>query len=161
MQFEILKKVFVVFMIGLTAFMLHYAITYDQSISYVENNQSGLRFKVVKVGDLVLRAELANTEARRVRGLSGRKELPKGQGMLFVFDSVDRHGIWMKDMDIPIDIAWIGPNYQIVGIAENVSPKSYPKVYKPEVPASFVLEVNAGIAKEYGLKVGDPVFFEL
>jgi uncharacterized membrane protein (UPF0127 family) len=161
MQFEVLKKVFVVFMIGLAAFMLHYAITYDESVGYVENNQNGLRFKIFKSGELVLKAELADTEARRVRGLSGRKSLSKGQGMLFVFDSIDRHGIWMKDMTFPIDIVWIGANYQIVGIAEDVSPKSYPKVYKPEVPALFVLEMNAGLAKEYGLKAGDATFFEL
>jgi uncharacterized protein len=161
MQFDMLKKVFAVFLIALAAFMLHYAITYETNINSVENNQSALRFRSVKIGDLLVKAELADTEVRRIRGLSGRGGLTDGQGMLFAFGSNDRHGIWMKDMNFPIDIIWIDQNYQIVGIAEEVSPKTFPKVYKPEAPALFVLEIKAGLAKEFGLGLGDGVFFEL
>ncbi len=148
-------------LLALAAFMLYFSVTSYSSVGSAENTQSSLKYRPVKIGKFGVNAELAQTEAQRIKGLSDRKSLPKNQGMLFDFGYVDRHGIWMKDMNFAIDIVWIGQNYQIVGIAESVSPSTYPKVFKPEAPALYVLELNAGIVKENRVKIGDPVFFEL
>lgn len=48
-------------------------------------------------------------------------------------------------------------NLQIVDIVENISPDTYPKVFRPQKPAFYVLEVNAGFASDHNIKIGDSV----
>ena len=105
--------------------------------------------------------EVARTESQRERGLMYRKELDKDKGMLFIFDRDGMYPFWMKNTLIPLDMVWIsaplvGGN-RVVSIAENVQPcKSLlcPSVI-PGATAKYVLEVNAGVCKEIGLKLGD------
>jgi len=87
--------------------------------------------------------------------LSNREKLAENQGMLFVFDHTDYHSFWMKDMRFAIDIIWIDENKKVVDITHNAEPESYPKIFKPSLPAQYVLEVNAGWAEEHRVKVGD------
>lgn len=99
----------------------------------------------IKVGSRTFIAEVADTEAKRTLGLSGRKSLPTNQGMLFVFDEPSQPGFWMKDMNFPIDIIWFDKNRKIVGIEKNLQPNSYPQVFYPPQEVSSALEINAGI----------------
>jgi uncharacterized membrane protein (UPF0127 family) len=114
-------------------------------------------FKTIQIGGAVIRAELATTETEQLQGLSGRNLLDANAGMLFVFDNPSKWGIWMKDMNFPIDVLWINDNFKIVDIVENMSPSSYPKVYTSRLPARYVLEISAGMAKKYGITVGQEV----
>ena len=109
-------------------------------------------FKTVSLQDIQL--EIADTPEKRVQGLSGRKELAQGQGMLFVFDTPQKAGIWMKDMNFPIDIIWFDEQKTVVHIKEHATPESFPEVFTPPTLASFVLEVPAGFVKERGIEVG-------
>jgi uncharacterized membrane protein (UPF0127 family) len=90
-----------------------------------------------------------------IRGLSGREFLPKDGGMLFVFPDSQKYGIWMKEMNFPLDIIWFSDDWKIVYIKENARPESYPELFKPTALAKFVLEVNSGFVADYGIKVGD------
>ena len=49
-----------------------------------------------------VQVEIADTDAKRERGLMFRKELPEGRGMLFLFDEEGEHTFWMKDTLIPL-----------------------------------------------------------
>ncbi len=100
---------------------------------------------------------LALSEAEKEKGLGGVMSLPEDSGMIFKFDHPDTYGFWMKDTFIPLDMIWIDANMNIVYIAHDVLPESYPKVYKPDSPALLVLEVGAGIAEKYNWKIGDLV----
>ena len=60
---------------------------------------------MIRFGDATLSIEIADTADERIRGLSGRPSLPEGTGLLFIFDTQGLHGIWMKDMSFPIDMA--------------------------------------------------------
>ncbi len=51
-----------------------------------------------------IRFEIATTTAEQERGISDRSVIPNNYAMLFVFQSKDRYGFWMKDMLTPIDI---------------------------------------------------------
>ena len=77
--------------------------------------------------------------------------------MLFVFDSDDYRAIWMKDMKFPIDVLWITSGLEISDIVENMSPESYPTLYKPHVPVKYVLEIPAGTVKNAKILVGQSV----
>jgi uncharacterized membrane protein (UPF0127 family) len=102
--------------------------------------------KTMLVGDTALRVAVADSAEERTQGLSGTSALPPGTGLFFVFESDNRPGFWMKDMLFPIDIIWIARGGDVVGIEENVSPETYPRVYRPSKSIRYVLEVPAGFS---------------
>ena len=106
--------------------------------------------------------EIAQTFAERVRGLQGRPSMDKNNGMLFVFEEPARHGFWMKDTLIPLDMIWMDAQGRIVTVFSGVPPCAADPCasYFPEKEALYVLEVNAGVAGEWGLKVGDQAEFK-
>ncbi len=108
----------------------------------------------IVIGTAKLRIGIADTEATRELGLSGRTNLALDEGLFFVTDTPNMLGIWMKDMNFPIDVIWFDNNLKVITIVSNMLPDSYPTVYNPTVPAQYVLEVNAGVASKEGIKVG-------
>ena len=116
-----------------------------------------LETKTLSIGGEQIITEIARMPAERRCGLSGRKGLDSGEGMLFVFKEAKRHGIWMKGMRFPIDIIWLDADGRVADIARNVSADSYPRIFRPDRPAYFVLEVAAGAARELSLSVGTTI----
>jgi len=101
--------------------------------------------------------ELAVTNEEQAIGLMFRKSLDKNRGMLFVFKEEGEHSFWMKNTLISLDIIWINENKEVIFISENTQPckeDSCPSI-TPNKKAKYVLEINGGISKEIGLKVGD------
>lgn len=94
------------------------------------------------------------------RGLGGRSEMATGTGMLFVMGARGIHPFWMKDMHFPIDILWIADG-RVVFLAERVQPPSethgIPRTVIPPVSATHILEVPAGDAARYGIRVGSGI----
>ncbi len=105
-------------------------------------------------GQSLSKIEIANSREEQIQGLSGRTRIPDDYGMLFVFDTPDSYGFWMKDMEVPIDIIWLADDGEILRIEEAVSPDSYPKSFYPPRPVRHVLEVRAGLSKERGWGTG-------
>lgn len=104
---------------------------------------------------LALSVKVADTPTARVTGLSGSAPLADNHGLLFVFEEDGYPAIWMKDMRFAIDIIWVDREGEIVDIAQNVSPDSYPQTFKPRAPARYVVEVNAGYVESRSVVVGD------
>ncbi len=101
--------------------------------------------------------EVAESLKDRIKGLSGRNNLKKDSGMLFIFSGSDFHSIWMKEMNFPIDIVWIDKNFKVVGLKNVAKPESYPEIFKPQSPARYVLEISAGEAKRAKIKIDSTV----
>ena len=126
--------------------------------------QSGIG-PLVRVEDLEFSVEVAANAEQRIRGLSGRASLDPGTGMLFIFEKPERFRFWMKQMEISLDIVWIGSNCEVVDVSENVpfpdkeTPLEDLPRYSPESRAKFVLEINGGEAADLGLGIGDKVEF--
>ena len=99
----------------------------------------------------------------RALGYMDREHVGPEEGMLFVFEQVDRHGIWMKNCKFPIDIVWLDEDRRIVHVAESVPPcKADPcPAYEPLRRARYVLELNAGQARREGAVVGATLSFQL
>lgn len=119
-------------------------------------------FVSLKLDNVSVLVEVAEDPLSRATGLSGRNSLPEKNGMLFLFDASARHGIWMKGMRFPLDIIWMREG-AVVDLVENAPPPdigvrdaSLP-VFMPDVEAESVLEVSAGFAKKYNIKIGDRV----
>ena len=111
----------------------------------------------VLVGDVRVRALVADTNTLREKGLSGVERIADDEGMLFVFDQPDIHAFWMPDMNFSIDIIWVDVHKKIIGVSENAQPLidgARPAYYHPSAPAQYVLEVPAGFFQKHGLKKG-------
>ena len=106
----------------------------------------------VLIGECRVRAEIADTHELRTKGLSGRKRLQAGHGMLFVFDFSRGQSFWMKDTSIPLSIAFISHEGMILQI-EQMKPFDLNKI-SSDSPAQYALEVNQGFFKENGITVG-------
>lgn len=93
---------------------------------------------------------IANSQPLRTQGLSysTEEEFSAYTGMLFMLDKPEKMGIWMKDMNYPIDIIWINEDFQMIGSLENVSPDTYPEIFYPPDVVMYVLETKAGFVKE-------------
>lgn len=111
----------------------------------------------ILIGNATVKVSVADTDAERIQGLSGRSGLGDNEGLLFVFPESDYHGIWMKDMRFPIDIIWIDENFEVISIKDNVYPDSYPEIFEPNRPARFVLETSALFTTYFSIHVGDKV----
>ena len=61
----------------------------------------------LKIGDTEFQVEVAETEQAQRAGLSGRRKLPEGTGMLFVFAGKQEQQVWMAGMQVSLDIAWL------------------------------------------------------
>lgn len=110
----------------------------------------------VSFGTTTLQVVVADTPQARRQGLSGRDTIPE-DGMLFVFEESARHGFWMKDMRFPIDIIWLDQDGQVVDVKKRVTPDSYPDTFKPDTPARYVVEVEAGLYETFQLEIGDNI----
>lgn len=60
----------------------------------------------------------------------------------------------MKDMLVSLDIFWLDAKGQVVSLAQNVPPASYPNVLEPTEPALYVLEARSGFAKRHDIATG-------
>ena len=117
--------------------------------------------RTMRVGSATFAIEVASTSVEQARGLSFRPGLPDGHGMLFIFSHPAIQNFWMKDMNFPIDIIWIGGD-KVLGFAENAAPQPGVPLWKLAVYDSpdgtdKVLEVNAGTVARDGIRVGDSV----
>lgn len=112
-------------------------------------------------GSEIIPVFIADTNTLRTQGLSGKKTLPQGYGMLFIFSTERQHSFWMKDMNFAIDMVWINGDGEVVHVESDVAPETYPDMFVSTDPALYVLEVNAGYVREVGLAVGTKIDIEL
>jgi len=95
------------------------------------------------------------------RGLSGKRWMLENIGMLFVFDSKEKHQFWMKEMKFDLDFLWIADNI-VVDITEKVGKPENEELetFGPREEVDSVLELNEGRVEKWGVKVGDRVVVE-
>jgi len=68
--------------------------------------------------------------------------------------SVEGTSIHMLFMLYPIDVVWADEEGLVVGTRERARPFS-PKIFKPELPAKYVIELPVGTIMESGTEKGD------
>jgi uncharacterized membrane protein (UPF0127 family) len=108
----------------------------------------------IHVGDARLRVEIEDTPAGRRRGLMYRKKLSRNQGMLFIFDEPDLHSFWMKNTYIPLSIAFVSEEMEIVQI-DSMFPRDVLNHHFPRERVKYAIEVNQGWFHRHGVRVGD------
>lgn len=110
-------------------------------------------FKNIEIGNKKYKVRLAETEKEKEKGLMGVKNLPKDEGMLFIYDKPQTVGFWMKNTEIPLDIIFIDEDYEVISVYK-AQPNDETVVEEDAV--QFVLEVN----QNSGIQKGDELEFD-
>lgn len=112
----------------------------------------------IKIDNVVLEVQIADTDPLRIQGLMFQEELPFDQGMLFVFEGEERRSIWMLNMQFSLDILWLDIEGNILHIEKNVPPcktaletATCPSYKGDNKLAKYVLEVTSGFVDEYSI----------
>jgi hypothetical protein len=100
----------------------------------------------------LIRAEVADHEATRTRGLMHRASLAPNGGMLFVFDAEAPYCMWMKNTPLPLSVAFIDAGGAIVNIAD-MQPHTE-DAHCAARPVPFALEMRQGWFEQRGIRAG-------
>jgi len=103
--------------------------------------------------------EVARTPAETQRGLMFRRHMDPNAGMLFQFARPRQLTFWMHNTFIPLDMVFITSDMRVLGVVENATPET-DDAREVEGISQYVLEVNAGYAREHGIAAGTMVRFE-
>ena len=145
---KLAKKFVVILLVFMLVFLANCAKISEeiQKEIFIDNGEGLIR----------INAEIADDNHERMNGLMFRENLEENSGMLFIFENEEMQTFWMKNTMIPLDIIFIGNNFEIVDIksAEPCS-KDPCKLYASSGPARYILEVNAGFAADNKINVDD------
>ncbi|HIL97571.1 MAG TPA: DUF192 domain-containing protein [Pseudomonadales bacterium] len=112
----------------------------------------------VKINDILVDVEVADTYEARQLGLMHRHSLPANSGMLFVFSECEPRQFWMKDTHIPLSIAYADELGTILNI-EDMQPLNLQQTPSAGA-AQYALEMNRGWFEENGIGIGHRVEME-
>ena len=112
----------------------------------------------IRVDGIGVRVEVADNPEERRQGLMFRETLPTDEGMLFVFEREQLLSFWMKDTTIPLSIAFISRDGEIVAI-QDMEPLDERTFHQSPRPALYALEMNQGWFEGHEVEVGDRVKF--
>jgi uncharacterized membrane protein (UPF0127 family) len=118
--------------------------------------------KWVQLGGQRYEVEIAANDADRARGLMFRDSMQADHGMLFIHDAEEPLAYWMKNTKIPLDILYFDNARKLVAQQRDVPPCSLGDQcppYPSNVPARYVLELNAGQAEKLKLQDGAEMTF--
>jgi uncharacterized membrane protein (UPF0127 family) len=111
--------------------------------------QPELPITKLSIGGKSIRAEIADEEHERAAGLMFRKELADDAGMLFIMPQTGPVAFWMRNTELPLTIAYIGPNGAIMELHdlepfnERPVPSSFPHIaYALEMPRGWFTKNN-------------------
>lgn len=116
----------------------------------------------VELGGQRYKVEIADDDAERAQGLMFRDELASGTGMLFIHDRQEPQAYWMKNTKIPLDILYFDNARTLVAQQRDVPPCSAGNAcppYPSNLPARYVVELNAGEAAKLKLQNGAKLTF--
>ena len=112
----------------------------SHSLATVATDTAKVRFQV----------ELAITAQDKAQGLMHREILPDRAGMLFIYPNPQPVSFWMRNTLIPLDMIFIDDQGRVARVHHNAVPFDETPIYGGDA-IKAVLEINAGLAKKYGI----------
>lgn len=107
----------------------------------------------VGIGEATANLQLALTRPEMQRGLMGRTDLGKDDGMVFIYEQPERMSFWMRNTPTPLDIGFFD--------AEGVLREAYPLYPYDETPVrsrslviKYAVEMRQGWYAGRGVRSG-------
>jgi uncharacterized membrane protein (UPF0127 family) len=116
----------------------------------------GLRIAELKISNVPLTVEIADTPQASENGLMFRDSLPEDRGMLFLFEQPKKASFWMRNTKIPLSIAYIDSTEKILEI-KSMNPLDETVVPSSSDQVAYALEVNQGWFVRHGISSGAKV----
>lgn len=136
---------------------------YIQSYIKPQGGVADKDFAEIRINNVLIKAEIADTGEKRAVGLMNRTSLDNDSGMLFIFENEGYHQFWMKDTLISLEILFIDKNLTIVQILEMEPCRTSDwqcTIYSPNQPIKYALELNVNFSKLNNVKIGDKIKIE-
>lgn len=109
----------------------------------------------LNLGTGSLDVEVAANQSERSKGLMRRSSMAESRGMLFVYPSPAYFCMWMKNTLIPLSVAFIDGQGQVINVAD-MTPHSETN-HCTQRNAMYALEVNQGWFGRHGVSAGTQV----
>ena len=98
--------------------------------------------------------EIADDAGERATGLMNRPSMPTAAGMLFIYNRPTSLSFWMRNTLIELDMLFVDATGVIRNIHERAIPLDETPIFGGD-GLTHVLEINGGLARTLGIKVGD------
>ena len=135
-------------------------------------NPVGTGTMEMKLGGKPYVLEVVDDDAKRELGMGGRKSIPDGTGMIFVFKTQLSREFVMRDCPISIDIIFLDGAQRVTSMHTMTveEPRKSTelalqyekrlKKYSSRFPAQFAIEIAGGAMKGLNIKPGDKLEFD-
>ncbi|CAN5405326.1 DUF192 domain-containing protein [soil metagenome] len=116
--------------------------------------QPTLPITSLTVKDKSIAAEVADDNKERMTGLMFRKKLEPDSGMLFVMPRVEHASFWMRNTLIPLSVAYISPEGEILEI-HDMKPLDESPIPSHFNNIAYALEMDQGWFSKNGILPSD------
>lgn len=131
----------------------------DSPASPPGSNPPGVN--TLTVNGATVKVAIAATRASRAQGLMGVTRMAADSGMLFVFADDRQRSFWMKDTPMPLSIAFLDANKQVIFLADMTPNTTTPVGGFNAGPMRYAIEVNQGWFASHGVAPGMYATFSL
>ena len=116
------------------------------------------RLEPARGAAVTVRLEVAADPATRARGLMGRRRVPEGTGMVFLYPRDVTESFWMKNTLVPLSIAFVAADGRVVSVEEMTPCRTDPcPSWAPAGPYRYAVELPAGAFADAGIGPGAKV----
>lgn len=152
------KKLFLLSLI-IVAFVAYFSFT-----NFLIGDDLIFSTKMIKLDNVSLEVEIADTIVKRQQGLQFRDKLSYEQGMLFDFSKPQTISIWMPNMKFSLDILWFDENGNLVHLEKDVPPCTSinlcNSIKNKGENARYVLEVTSGFIEKFNITQNSKLYLE-
>jgi uncharacterized membrane protein (UPF0127 family) len=125
----------------------------QESRSGPDDRKSVADYFEIRVGDKLVRMQIAVRDEEMQRGLMERRDLGPNDGMLFVYDRPQSMSFWMRNTPTPLDIGFFDRSGKLIEIYP-LHPFDETGVQSRSTELLLALETNQGWFRENGIKPG-------
>ena len=115
--------------------------------------KGALHFFAVRVGEKIVRMQLAVRMDEMQRGLMGRRDLGPDDGMIFIYEKPQQMSFWMRNTPTPLDIGFFRPDGTLAEV-HPLHPFDERPVASGGSELRFALETNQGWYRANGIRPG-------
>ena len=124
--------------------------------------ESEITFHMADDSTVIIGCQVADTIEERETGLMYVSSLPEHEGMLFDLGESRNVTLWMKNVEIPLDMIFVDKDMRIINIEEASvelpdTPDSELTRYYSGQPVLYIIETNMGFCSTHGIEAGTEI----